>query len=345
MSDMPPRSENFSRPTAASDGPYAARPKAPEGANPATRGRIEIIDIARALALFAMAIYHFTWDLEHFSYVEHGLTGSGGWRVFARTIASSFLFLVGVSLVLAHGRQIRWQPFLVRLAQVAAGALAVTIVTLFATPNSFVYFGILQQIVVASLLGLLFVRLPWWPTAVIAVGVVALPQFVASPLLDPKWLNWIGLFQTPPVSNDFVPIFPFFGAVLAGIAASRFSLDYRVFDRLRALNEHLRALNPVGALGRHSLLFYLLHQPILFGLVFGASVIVPPNMHTVLESDCQRACRVDRDPAFCQRYCACVETELTAQDLFDALMRNDTSAAQMSQVRGITNECSFRSEQ
>ena len=345
MSDMPPRSEDLSPANTASGGAYPAQPQAPAGANVATRGRIEIIDIARAVALFAMAIYHFTWDLEHFSYVEHGLTGSGGWRIFARTIASSFLFLVGVSLVLAHGRQIRWRSFLKRLSQVAAGALAVTIVTLFATPNSFVYFGILQQIVVASLLGLLFLRLPWWLTAVAAVLAVALPHFVASPLLDPKWLNWIGLFRTPPVSNDFVPIFPFFGAVLAGIAVSRFSLDHRVFDRLRMLNDRLRALNPLGALGRHSLLFYLLHQPILYGLVFGASVIVPPNLHTVLKSDCQRACRVDRDPAFCQRYCVCVETELTARNLFDALMGDDTSSAQKTQIHGITNECSFRSEE
>ena len=291
-----------------------------------------------------MAIYHFTWDLEHFSYVEHGLTGTGGWRIFARIIASSFLFLVGVSLVLAHGRQIRWRPFLIRLGQVASGALAVTIVTLFATPNSFVYFGILQNIVAASLLGLLFLRLPWGLTALTAIVAVALPQYVSSPLLDPKWLNWIGLFQTPPISNDFVPIFPFFGAVLAGIAASRLCLDQRVFDRLRALNDRLQRLRPLAILGRHSLLFYLLHQPMLFGLVAGAALIVPPNLHTVLKSDCQRACRADRDAAFCERYCACVETELTTQDLFEALMRNDTSQAQGAQIRGITNECSFRAE-
>ncbi len=345
MSDIPPSPKKPKPTNAASGGAYSGKPQAPASANPATRGRIEIIDIARAIALFAMAIYHFTWDLEHFSYVEHGLTATGGWRIFARAIASSFLFLVGVSLVLAHGRQIRWRPFLIRLAQVSAGALAVTVVTLFATPNSFVYFGILQQIVVASLIGLPFLALPWWLTGLAAIVAVALPQYMSSPLFDPKWLNWIGFFQTPPVSNDFVPIFPFFGAVLAGIAMSRLCLDRRIFDRLRALNDRLRALKPLGTLGRHSLLFYLLHQPMLFGIVAGAAMIIPPNLHTVLKSDCQRACRADRDPAFCERYCACVETELTAQNLFDALMSNDTSEAQMTKIRGITNECSFRSEE
>lgn len=54
-------------------------------------GRIELLDIARGVALIAMAIYHFTWDLEFFGYAERGLTAVGGWKVFARCIASSFL--------------------------------------------------------------------------------------------------------------------------------------------------------------------------------------------------------------------------------------------------------------
>ena len=73
-------------------------------APPAAKGRIEVIDLARAVALVAMVVFHFTWDLEHFYYVEPGLTEVGGWWIFARCIASSFLFLVGFSLVLANGR-------------------------------------------------------------------------------------------------------------------------------------------------------------------------------------------------------------------------------------------------
>lgn len=76
-----------------------------------TVSRIDTIDLARGLALVAMAIYHFAWDLEFFGYAEPGLTALPGWKLFARSIASSFLFLVGVSLVLAHGRGIRWKGF------------------------------------------------------------------------------------------------------------------------------------------------------------------------------------------------------------------------------------------
>jgi len=312
-----------------------------QSVNPTSRGRIEFIDIARAVALFAMAIYHFAWDLEFFNYVERGLTGSGGWKIFARTIASSFLFLVGVSLVLAHGRTIRWRPFLIRLAQVVAGAVAITVVTFFVTPNSFVFFGILQLIAAASLLGLLFIRLPWLVTAFAAVVTVALPFAISHPVFDPKWLAWIGFYQTPPFSNDFIPIFPFFGAVLAGIAAARFALAHSVFDRMRGWNPSLRPMWRLGVLGRHALLFYLLHQPILFGMVFVFSLAAPVDTQAVFRADCQRACVAERDGEFCERYCGCAERELRAQGLFDALMGGGPDETQMTRIREITNQCSF----
>ena len=71
--------------------------------------RIEAIDLARGIALVAMAVYHFTWDLEFFGYLEPRTTAVGGWKLFARVIASSFLFLVGVSLV--RGRNDAHYPF------------------------------------------------------------------------------------------------------------------------------------------------------------------------------------------------------------------------------------------
>ncbi|NDV88106.1 DUF1624 domain-containing protein [Aurantimonas aggregata] len=289
-----------------------------------------------------MVVYHFTWDLEFFNYVDRGLTGEGGWRVFARVIASSFLFLVGISLVLAHGGGVRWRPFLVRLGQVTAAAAAVTIATVFATPNSFVFFGILHHIVVASLIGLAFLRLPWIIAALAAVGVIALPWFVTSPAFDTRWLAWTGLAESPPVSNDLVPIFPFFGAVLAGIAVARLAQRAGTFEALRRWNPSLAPLVPLGWLGRHSLMFYLVHQPVLIGLVYVFAQIAPPDRDAVFRSDCSRACLAQQDERFCQAYCDCAQREIVAADLFDALMAGDTDEAQMTRIRDIINECTFR---
>ena len=114
---------------------FASRTDTPAAPQP---GRIAVIDVARGVALLAMASYHFTWDLEFFGYADAGLTAVGGWKTYARCIATSFLFLVVVSLYLAHGRGIRWNGFWKRLAMVAAAAAAISFVTWLAVPQGFV---------------------------------------------------------------------------------------------------------------------------------------------------------------------------------------------------------------
>src|SRR5690606_25902897 len=121
-----------------------------------------------------MASYHFTWDLEFFGYLEPGTATQGWWRFYARAIASSFLFLAGVSLVLAHYPSIRWQAFWKRFAIVAGAAAAISIATLIAIPGEWIHFGILHGIAAGSLVGIAFLRLPPAITAATAVLIVTL---------------------------------------------------------------------------------------------------------------------------------------------------------------------------
>ncbi|WP_245413410.1 heparan-alpha-glucosaminide N-acetyltransferase [Mangrovicella endophytica] len=305
------------------------------------RRRIDSLDIARTLALIAMAVYHFTWDLEFFGYVARGLTGHGGWKLFARGIASSFLFLVGVSLVLAHARGIRWRPFAKRLAQVVAGAAAITVVTYFTTPNAFVFFGILHQIAFASLVGLLFLRLPFPITALLGAAIIATPFLVSTPLTNSRWLAWIGLPERQPLSNDLVPVLPWFGVVLLGIAFARLAQRVGWIEKLRALGPAPRWLQPAALLGRHTLLFYLLHQPILFGLVWAFAQVAPPDPIQRFQADCRQSCLVERDAAFCDRYCACAQADLASRKLLDRLMNGSLGEADRDAVREVVEECSF----
>lgn len=307
---------------------------------PVSHGRIDLLDVLRAVALLAMATYHFTWDLEFFGYVPRGLTGAGAWRIYARCIASSFLFLVGVGLVLAHARAIRWPAFRRRWAQVAGGAAAITAATYVATPGGFVFFGILHHIAAASLLGLLFLRWPWALTALAGIGVVALPWFFETAWTEPKWLAWIGLADHPPVSNDYVPLFPWFGVVLFGIAAGRLALDAGVLDRLRRLNPGLASLRGLRRLGRHSLLFYLLHQPILIGLVAAAAAVAPPDPAVALQAECRRSCLAQEDERFCRRYCGCVTDKLKKDNLLKALVDGTTTTDEDSAIRTTVLTCS-----
>lgn len=229
--------------------------------------RIPAIDIARSAALLGMAVFHFTWDLELFGYVSPGTTITGGWAIFARVVAGSFLFLAGLSLVLAHGQGIRWRGFLRRLAMVAGAALAITAATFFAMREAFIFFGILHSIAAASLLGLLFLRAPVWLTLAAAALIFFLPDLARSPAFDPRWLAWTGLAETPPRSFDLVPVAPWFAATLVGIAAGRAGEMAGLWDRLRG-GEPGPLLRVAAWPGRHSLAVYLLHQPILIGLVW-----------------------------------------------------------------------------
>ena len=149
------------------------------------RRRIVAIDIARGAALLAMASYHFTWDLEFFGYAPAGLTRIRRLEALCPLHRVDFLFLVGVSLVLAHAQGIRWNGFWKRFAMVAGAAAArLSLATYFATPGGFIFFGILHQIALASLLGLAFLRLPAVLTLVVAALVIAAPHYLRSPFFD-----------------------------------------------------------------------------------------------------------------------------------------------------------------
>jgi len=324
--------------------PMHSGPKAV--AIPVSGSRIAAIDIARAAALLAMAIYHFAWDLEFFGYIEPGTTNAGAWKIFARSIAGSFLFLVGVSLVLAHGDGIRWRGYWKRLAMVAGAAAVISLATYLALPQGFIFFGILHQIALASLLGLAFLRLPWAANAVLAGLVIALPFFFRSPLFDHPSLWWAGLSTQTPRSNDYVPVFPWFGAVLAGMAATQLASATGLRWRLARYAPGPWARLP-QFLGRHSLAVYLIHQPVLIGLVWIVAQIAPaPEVvpEAGFRQACETACEASRDAEFCAGYCACMLEQLeTAGDLPRVLAGEQDEALTM-RVRESADQCSVAQE-
>jgi uncharacterized membrane protein len=226
--------------------------------------RFPVIDLLRGLALLAMAIYHFSWDLEFFGLADLGVTEHPLWIGFARTIAASFLALVGVGLVLAHARGVKLQSFLRRLAMIVAAAAAITALSFLADPDGIIWFGILHCIAVASVLALVFLRLPVIVVIVAGMACVAAPSFLASPVFNGLGWVWLGLAQDVIPSNDYNPLLPWFGYVLLGIAAARL-VPLGKWPRWQPQSLPARMLCLAG---RHSLIVYLLHQPLLMGLLW-----------------------------------------------------------------------------
>ena len=310
------------------------------------RGRLEFIDFARGMALLAMAVYHFNWDLEFFGYVTPGTAATGGWKLFARCIASSFLFLVGVSLVLAHARGIRWRPFLKRVAMVAAAALAISIATYIAVPSGFIFFGILHQIALASLLGLAFVRLPAVVTILVALLVIAAPNYLRSSVFDHPALWWVGLSETRPRSNDFVPLLPWFGPVLLGIAGARIAEAIGLFDHLRQW-QLPPATRIVQKAGQHSLAFYLIHQPVLIAAIWLFTQFAPPAQiarDVEFFNACSAQCAETHSAEFCAIYCGCVLAKLEAENRFDEVFEGRPTAETSRRLQQMVEACTFEAD-
>jgi len=307
---------------------------------PSSRPRLERIDIARGLALVAMAIYHFGWDLEFFGYMAAGTTGHGGWKLFARCIASSFLFLVGFSLVLAHGRTIRWNAVGKRLLQIGAAAAAISAVTYYMSPDNFIFFGILHQIALASVLGLLFLHVPPVLTLAVAAFVISAPFYAQADIFNQMWLAWVGLSTIPPRSNDYVPLFPWFGAVLIGIATARIFERFNWLNVLSGGTQPPVLQKPLTFIGRHSLAFYLIHQPVLIAIVYCFSQIMPSDSRPIFTQSCVASCLPQGSEKLCAQFCGCVVSELDKAKLFEDMFSGKINQNNNSTVQQIVQMCS-----
>jgi len=309
--------------------------------------RIDVLDLARGLALFAMASYHFSWDLELFGYLEPGTTTHGLFKAYARSIAGSFLFLAGVSLVLAHGKDFKPAAFGKRIAMVAGAAALISLATYIAMPDSFIFFGILHAIAASSLIGLAFLRLPALITVLVGVVCIALPVFYRTEALNAVWLSWIGLFTVPPRSNDFVPLMPWFGPFLIGMGCTKLAISYGATERLAALKTGDSPVSrAIRICGRHSLAFYLMHQPLLLALVWTASQIAPATPVDPLPqfvSECEMSCGADNSAAFCKRFCGCVTDELLSQQLFQPFITGQVIQKSDQRILAIADQCTLSS--
>lgn len=231
--------------------------------------RFLALDAARGIALVAMIIFHLTWDLEFFGFLERGVTQQTQWRYFARIIAASFLFLAGFSLVLAHHRRPRMTSFWKRFAKLVIAALLISLVTYLVIPQAPVSFGVLHAIAASSLVGLLLLRTPVAILISLSAVIFTLPDFYRADMFNWPGLWWVGLSSIPPKSFDYVPLMPWFSAFLLGMAAAQNRFVRQLVSSASQNTQNIhKPYRHLSWMGQNSLLIYLLHQPILMGLIW-----------------------------------------------------------------------------
>jgi uncharacterized membrane protein len=308
------------------------------------RPRLHALDIARGVALLAMVVYHLFWDLGYFGFYPVDVTQDPPWVAFQRLILSSFMILVGVGLVLGHGNGIRWRAFWRRFAMIAGAALLVTAGTFWLFPETFVYFGVLHAIALFSLMGLPFLFAPAWLSAGLGIAIITAAAFIRDPVFTERIWSWIGFWPVSPPVNDLVPVFPWFGVVLLGLSGSMMFRESGIFVRMAGWP----APGPIGRAfafaGRWSLLIYLLHQPLLLGLLTPMAQWVSNDAGQRAASfvqSCEVSCLgTGGQNRYCVAYCGCALEQVEGANLWDAIENQIRPPAQQAEIDSMVALCS-----
>jgi len=231
------------------------------------KNRFEIVDILRGLAVVQMMVFHFCFLLKEFRIAFLDFSYNANWAAFRIVIVTMFLSLVGVSLKIAWERGLKPKSYYRRLAQLFVYGLALSITTYLIAPSRTVIFGILQFILVASILGLVFIRFVWI-NLFLGIAIVWFGFNYSNSVFNQDGLWWIGMVTRSPVTLDYVPMFPWFGLVLIGIFIGHFVVSLPKLEPLK--NWHAKDLvsRTLALTGRHSLTLYMAHVPIFFVFIY-----------------------------------------------------------------------------
>lgn len=240
-------------------------------------GRYALLDELRGLDLVSMMLYHACWDMMFlFGIWMDWYAGMPG-RLWQQTICWVFILLSGFCVPLGHRT-------LKRGAQVFAAGALVTVVTLVFMPEDRVVFGVLtflgSAMLLTGVLEPLLKKIP--PAAGLAVSAVL---FALTYHLDERWLGFGGCALRCRMHGTritlqrfsafcpsiFIPpiicLLPWLFLFWAGYFL-HFCMGRQRMEPLR------RSVCPaLGWMGRHSLLLYLLHQPVIYGVLSAAAVL------------------------------------------------------------------------
>lgn len=249
--------------------------------------RIHLMDELRGFAVFCMVFYHGFYTL---AFLMGQSWGEWLYRFFMPAepwFAGLFIFIAGISSNLTHSN-------LVRGVKLLGVALLVTLATAIAVPDELIVFGILHFLSVCmiafGLLQLLRRRLgrteepPFrlWPVVVCAVLFVVTRYLASGYLQIPfllrvflpsgwyqAWLAPLGLPGPGFSSADYFPLLPWCFVFAAGTVVGRLAKA----GKFPAWTYPSR-VPFFSFLGRHALLIYVLHQPVIYGAALLVQAIV-----------------------------------------------------------------------
>ena len=247
----------------------------PALSQPNKTARLHLLDELRGLLILNVVAYHTLYDLVYLFGVNIGWFRTQGAYWWQQWMSGSLIFLAGISCLLTRSN-------LRRGAKTFALGLALTLGTWLAMPDQIIAFGILHfmgaAMLLFALLRPLLDKIPpkaglWVCLALFVLtkniyyGNVGIPYLWEVPVPEvfysTKFLFPLGLPHPHFQSSDYFPLIPWLFLFLAGSFLGRKIPAGKV--PAFACRSRLPLL---GAIGRRTLVIYLVHQPVIYALLF-----------------------------------------------------------------------------
>ncbi|MDA9357649.1 DUF1624 domain-containing protein [Candidatus Thioglobus sp.] len=216
--------------------------------------RDSALDLMRGIAIIMMIAFHFIYDLNSFGFSDIPLFTHWAGIAWRCLIVFLFLSAVGISLVIAHSKGIKFKKFLKRLLYLGIAALFVSAGTYVMFPDGWVYFGILHLIWFSTIIAISFVNLP--KTSLLIAALILIGAIFDQPNLS--FISYLLEPYLPLGSVDYYPLFPWLSFVFIGIYLGHNPYYQKIF---------IFRLNWLEVIGKHALIIYLTHQIVLFSVV------------------------------------------------------------------------------
>ncbi len=217
------------------------------------------IDSLRGIAIIMMIVFHFLFDLNFFN-IFRIETFEGFWGIFGKITFTIFLLLAGIPLTLSSSSPIK------RGLKIFFWGMIITLITYLVIPHAYVRFGILHLIGISIIISYPFLRFKYANLAV-GIAVIIVGLYIQTITFDFSFLIWLGFKPNGYFAVDHFPIMPYWGIVLIGLFLGK--ILYSNHERnFKIPNISIPFLE---FLGRHSLVIYLVHQPLLIILLYGWS--------------------------------------------------------------------------
>ncbi len=216
-----------------------------------TNQRFWELDALRGFAVITMILFHLIFDLRLFAGID--LLSGEAWFWIPRLIGGSFIFLAGIALTLSKQKPLK------RGLQIFSWGLLITATTYLFFPEGTIWFGILHFIGLGIIVVQPFLKEDtlFWAGLTIVTGV-----WLENLVFNHPWLLWLGFRTQNFYSFDYYPLLPWIGVMLLGMWFSK-----KFYSKRKRVSMNAPILNELQWLGRHSLLVYLMHQPVLIALI------------------------------------------------------------------------------